>query len=245
LKLLISPINAFEADAAIQGGANIIDVKNPKEGALGANFPWVIREIKAVTPRNLEVSCTIGEAPLPGSMALAAFGAASLGVDYVKVGLKGVKTVDEAVAFLEQIRRAAKEANPQVKVVAAGYGDAQKIGALNPLLIPEVAHRAKVEVAMLDTSVKDGTTLFDNLTVEEIQKFVASAHGYGLQVALAGSLRKEQLSLIYTLDADIVGLRGAACTNSDRVGGEISATLVKSLVNTIKDAEAQAKTVRS
>ncbi|MCW4030341.1 MAG: hypothetical protein NWE92_11930 [Candidatus Bathyarchaeota archaeon] len=245
MKLLISPINAVEAQAAIQGGADIIDVKNPKEGALGANFPWVIREIKAMTPRNLEVSCTIGEAPLTGSMALAAFGAASLGVDYVKVGLKEAKNVDEAVAFLEQIRRAAKEANPQVKVVAAGYGDAQKIGALHPLLIPEIAHLAKVEVAMIDTSVKDGTTLFDNLTIEEIQKFVASAHGYGLQVALAGSLRKEQLPLIYKLGADIAGLRGAACTNNDRVDGEISATLVKNLVEMVKNAETQAKTVRS
>ena len=41
--LLISPINTKEAFEAIEGGADIVDVKNPSEGSLGANFPWVIR----------------------------------------------------------------------------------------------------------------------------------------------------------------------------------------------------------
>ena len=44
--LLISPINREEALESIKGGADIVDVKNPKEGSLGANFPWVIKEIR-------------------------------------------------------------------------------------------------------------------------------------------------------------------------------------------------------
>ena len=44
--LLISPINHEEALESIKGGADIVDVKNPKEGSLGANFPWVIKEIR-------------------------------------------------------------------------------------------------------------------------------------------------------------------------------------------------------
>ena len=43
--LLISPINHEEAIESIEGGADIVDVKNPKEGSLGANFPWVIKDI--------------------------------------------------------------------------------------------------------------------------------------------------------------------------------------------------------
>ena len=39
----------------------------------------------------------------------------------------------------------------------------QKVDAINPLLIPEIAYESKVDVAMLDTSVKDGKTLFDHL----------------------------------------------------------------------------------
>ena len=80
MKLLISPMNEKEAQEAIAGGADIIDVKNPAEGALGANYPWVIRRIREITPKNLEVSCTIGEVGNhPGAVSLAALGAASLG----------------------------------------------------------------------------------------------------------------------------------------------------------------------
>ena len=93
MKLLISPKNKTEAIEAIKGGANIIDVKNPSEGPLGANFPWVIKEIVDIVPKNIETSCTIGEMPkLPGSISLAARGAASIGVNYVKAGLSGLKT---------------------------------------------------------------------------------------------------------------------------------------------------------
>ena len=82
LKLLVSVVNKAEALYSINGGADILDVKNPKEGSLGANFPRVIKEVKEVTPKNLELSATIGDLPnLPGTASLAALGAAVSGVD--------------------------------------------------------------------------------------------------------------------------------------------------------------------
>ncbi len=240
LKLLISPINEKEASEAIAGGADIIDVKNPQEGALGANYPWVIRRIRDITPNKLAVSCTLGEVGnLPGSVSLAAFGAASLGVDYIKVGLYGIKTSGEAIFLLQNVRKAAKECNPKIKIAVAGYADAEKIGAIEPLLIPEIAHKSQVDVAMLDTSVKDGKNLFDHLTVEQLKKFVDSAHGFGLEAALAGSLRKQDLPKVYSLGTDIAGLRGAACTNSNRVTGQITRKLVSELVEFVRQAEMQ------
>jgi uncharacterized protein (UPF0264 family) len=240
LKLLISPMNEKEALEAIAGGAGIIDVKNPKEGALGANYPWVIKRITEVTPKNIEVSCTLGEVGnLPGSVSLAALGAASLGVDYIKVGLYGIKKPQEAIFLLKNVSRAAKECNPKIKIVVAGYADAEKIGAINPLRIPEIANKAQVEVAMIDTSVKDGKNLFDYLSPRELKKFVDLAHSFGLVAALAGSLRAKDLPVVYGLGADIAGLRGAACTKSNRVTGQITRKLVGELVEAVRQAETQ------
>jgi len=228
-------MNEKEAQEVIAGGADIIDVKNPAEGALGANYPWVIRRIREITPKNLEVSCTIGEVGNhPGSVSLAALGAASLGVDYIKIGLKGIKTAEEAIFLLQNVCKAAKECNPKIKIAVAGYADAEKIGVINPLLIPEIAYKAQVDVAMLDTSVKDGKSLFDHLTVEQLEKFVYSTHSFGLEIALAGSLRKQDLPIVYGLGADIAGLRGAACTNSNRVTGQITRKLVAELVEVVR-----------
>ena len=93
------------------------------------------KKIREITPKKIQVSCTIGEVPnLPGSMSLAAFGAASLGVDYIKVGLYGFKTAEEAIFLLQNVCKAAKECNPKIKIAAAGYADAQKIGAIDPIV---------------------------------------------------------------------------------------------------------------
>ena len=186
-----------EASEAIAGGADIIDVKNPREGALGANFPWVIKQIKEIAPKNVQVSCALGDVPnQPGSVSLAAFGAATLGVDYVKVGLHGFKTAEEAVYLLRNVAKAAKGCNPKIKVAAAGYADAQRIDGLDPLQIPEITSKAHVDVAMLDTAVKDGKSLFAFLSREQLEKFADASHRLGLEVAFAGSLRKEDLPVV-------------------------------------------------
>jgi (5-formylfuran-3-yl)methyl phosphate synthase len=237
LKLLISTINEQEAQEAIVGGADIIDVKNPFEGPLGASFPWVIKKIKESVAKPVLVSCTIGEMPKkPCSMALAAFGAASLGVDYVKVGLADLPTLNEAVLLLESITKAVKDCNPKIKVVAAGYADNENSGSLAPLLIPKAVFKAKADVAMIDTYQKDGKTLLDHLTEAELKKFVQSTHKFGLQAALAGSLTKEQVPKIYALNTDIVGLRGAACSNNNRLTGQVIKAKVLELSNLLKMA---------
>ena len=238
MKLLISPKNETEALEAIAGGADIIDVKNPKEGPLGANFPWVIKRIRQITPANIEVSCTLGEAPnLPGSMALAALGAATTGVNYIKVGLYGLKTPEEAVHLMRNITKAAKEYNPLIKVVASGYADAARISTVDPLLVPKIAHEAQADIAMLDTAIKDGKSLFNFLTETQLQQFVGTAHNYGLRAALAGSLQKEDLPAVCALGVDVVGLRGAACTLNDRVNGQITREKVQELAEIVKRAE--------
>lgn len=238
MKLLISPKNEAEAVEAAAGGADIIDVKNPDEGRLGASFPWIIRRVRQVTPANIEVSCTVGEAPnLPGSMALASLGAAATGVNYIKAGLFGLKTAEEAMYLMRNVAQAAKEYNPAVKVVVSGYADAVRVCTVDPMMVPKIAYEAKADVAMLDTAIKDGKNLFTFLTKPQLRSFVDEAHGYGLKVALAGSLQKTDLAEVYALGADVVGVRGAACTLSDRVNGQITREKVQELVEIVKQAE--------
>jgi uncharacterized protein (UPF0264 family) len=239
LKLLISPKDEKEALEAIAGGADIIDVKNPKEGALGANFPWIIRRIRELTPKNIEVSCALGEIPnLPGAMSLAALGAATTGVNYIKAGLAGPKTPEDALYLIQNVTQAIKDYNPSIKVVATGYADAERAGAVNPMLVPEIAYKANADVAMLDTAIKDGKNLFAFLPADQLKTFVAAAHDYGLKAALAGLLRKEDLAAVQASGADVVGMRSAACDNGDRLNGRVTREKVRELAEIIKQAEA-------
>jgi hypothetical protein len=238
LKLLISLTDEKEALEAIEGGADIIDVKNPKEGALGASFPWVIKRIREITPENIEVSCALGDLPnLPGAISLAALGAATTGVNYVKAGLCGLKTKEEAIYLMSGVTKVVGDYNSAIKVVATGYADSNRIDSIDPLLVPKIALEARAQVAMIDTAVKDGKNLFSFLTIEQLKSFVDAAHHLGLKAALAGALRKEDLPVIYALGADVVGLRGAACTDGDRIGGRVTRETVKALVETVKHAK--------
>lgn len=220
--LLISPINHEEALESIKGGADIVDVKNPKEGSLGANFPWVIKDIRELTPEDKLVSATLGDVPYkPGTVSLAAMGAHVSGADYIKVGLYGTKNYEEAVEVMENVVKTVKEVDPETIVVAAGYADAYRVGAVDPMEIPKVAKDAGCDLAMLDTAIKDGKTLFDFLDINQLEEFVEEAHGYGIKTALAGSIKKDQLKDLYDIGCDVVGVRGAACVGGDRNTGHI------------------------
>lgn len=202
---------------------------------MGASFPWTIRRVREIAPSYVEVSCTLGDLPnLPGSVALAALGAATTGIDYVKVGLGRVATKKDALFLLKNAVKAAQEYNPSIKVVATGYADAERAGSISPLLIPEVAVEAGANVAMIDTAVKDGSNLFMFLSNAKIMQIVEDAHAKGLKAALAGSLRKEQISSVYALRADIIGLRGAACTNGDRINGRVTQEKVDELKSIVR-----------
>lgn len=223
MKLLVSVVNKTEALDSIKGGAHIVDVKNPKEGSLGANFPRVIRQVNAVVPKNVEVSATIGDLPnLPGTASLAALGAAVSGVDYVKVGLFGVKTSEEATTLMNEVVRAVKEYDSGLKTIVAGYADFRYVGCVNPLKLPEVAHKAEADGVLVDVKIKNGkNNLFNFLTDEKIKEFVKNAHNHNLLAALAGSLDKQDIPRIYNLEADIIGVRGAVCSKKDRLAGKI------------------------
>ncbi len=231
MKVLISPTSLEEAEAVLAGGADIVDIKNPAEGSLGASFPWVIRDVAdLVRGRPITLSATLGDLPdKPGTAALAALGAIQAGARYIKAGLHGSRDYGRALAVMSAVARTCREADPGVLPVAAGYADYRRFGGLDPLTIVGVARDSGAALVMLDTAVKDGASLFDALSEAEIGGFLAAARGAGLATALAGSLRAGHLGALGRLGVDVVGIRGAVCRDGDRLT-RIDAGLVKEFV---------------
>ncbi|HPE64456.1 MAG TPA: (5-formylfuran-3-yl)methyl phosphate synthase [Methanothrix sp.] len=229
MRLLVSPINIKEAEAAMAGGADILDVKNPKEGSLGANFPWVIRSVAEVAGGKMPVSATIGDFDYkPGTASLAALGAAFSGADYIKVGLLKIQTQDEAGDMLGNIARSVKEFDAEKKLVAAAYSDFSRVGSISPMDLPEVAAECGADVVMVDTAVKDGKSTFEFMTESQIADFIDLGHDFGLDVAIAGTIKFEDLDLLKRVAPEIVGVRGAVC------GGDRSGQIKEELVRRMK-----------
>ncbi|MDI6886979.1 MAG: (5-formylfuran-3-yl)methyl phosphate synthase [archaeon] len=228
MKLLVSPRDVEEAKAVIRGNADIIDVKNPKEGSLGANFPWIIKAIKELVGKEkgdgIKLSAAIGDFDYkPGTASLAALGAASAGAEYIKVGLFKIKTRQEAIDLLIGVVKAVKGFDPTKKVVAAFYSDYKRINSLSPFEISGIGKEVDIDVAMVDTGIKDGRSTLEFLREAELKTFVSESKALGLETALAGSLTFGDLPAIKAINPDILGVRGMVCggNREDRVRPEL------------------------
>jgi (5-formylfuran-3-yl)methyl phosphate synthase len=226
VRLLVSVVSAEEAERAVAGGADIVDVKDPGEGALGAPAPRILCDVVQAVGGAAPVSVALGDLPdLPHTAALAARGAALSGAAYVKVGLRGVRDLDRAVAMMSAV---ADAVGPDVAVIAAAYADA---GALDPPALalgslPALVERAGIAGALVDTFVKDGRGLYAWLTESELTDLIDRTRRAGAVFGVAGQLRRGQLARI---DADVVGVRSAVCRGGDRAA-ELDADLVADAV---------------
>jgi (5-formylfuran-3-yl)methyl phosphate synthase len=226
VRLLVSVVSAPEARRALAGGADIIDVKDPSQGPLGAPSPRVLSEVVTEVGGAAPVSVALGDLPdLPHTAALAARGAALGGAAFVKVGLRGIATVDNAVALM---RAVADAVAPETAVIAAAYADAAALDppALAPEWLPDVVRRAGIAGALVDTFVKDGRGLYSWLSERELVDLIARTRGAGGHFAVAGQLTLGDLRRVET---DVVGVRSAVCRGGDRAA-ELDSELVAAAV---------------
>jgi uncharacterized protein (UPF0264 family) len=220
MQLLVSPSSIEEARHST--AADIIDVKKPSEGSLGANYPWVIREIKALSDK--PVSAAIGDFDyLPGRAALAAYGAACAGADYVKIGL-AFDGAREAREVIGAVAKAVKEHFPQKKVVIAAYSDYERMSSISPFEMAPIAAECGADFAMVDTGIKDGKSTFAFMDEAMLGEFTRKNRALGLGTALAGSLKFEDIDALKRIDPEIIGVRGMVC------GGDRNAAVREDLI---------------
>ncbi len=218
MKLLVSPVCVDEARLAVSAGCDIVDIKNVTEGSLGAQGPWVTQQVLSeLSGTGVAFSAALGDLPnKPGTAGLAAYAAARLGLDYIKAGLYGAKSHDDAFAMMTAVVRSIRMVSDDIKAVACGYADYKRFGGVPCDELVLASAKAGADVVMVDTAVKDGKTLFDALTIDQVEDFVDRGHAAGMTVALAGSITIEHMDILREIGPDIVGVRGAVCEGSDR-----------------------------
>ncbi|MDY6761494.1 MAG: (5-formylfuran-3-yl)methyl phosphate synthase [Candidatus Nanohaloarchaea archaeon] len=215
MKSLVTVKTPEEAANIADTPPDIIDIKNPGEGSLGAQPAHRIERIMDAAPSTASTSIAVGDVPhLPGTVSLAVHGALQYNPDYIKVGLKGPETIEDAIELL----RAASEGlnGSSTKLVAGGYADHKRFNSVNPVDLPTIATKSGADAVMIDTAEKDGKTLFDHTEPQTLQEIVEEAKQQNLTTAAAGSLDIEQVGKIRDIGFDIFGVRGAVCTGTDR-----------------------------
>lgn len=206
-RMLASVTGVEEAEVALSGGVDIIDLKDPSKGALGAAGIGTIRETVAYVAGRAPVSAVCGDLPMkPRVIVETAERVAATGVDYVKVGFF---TSEHAGACAEALAPLAARS----KLVAVLFADRGPDFGLLPIFA-----RSGFHGAMVDTADKANGRLLDHLPPERIPGFVGQARSLGLMAGLAGSLEAPDVPRLLRFGVDFLGFRGALCGGSGRAG---------------------------
>ncbi|WP_157269147.1 (5-formylfuran-3-yl)methyl phosphate synthase [Azohydromonas aeria] len=204
-RLLVSVRDVREALAAAAAGADLIDLKEPDAGALGAVPLHVVHEVVQAlraAGHAQPVSATVGD--FPAGAAREALlervrATAACGVDLVKVG---IARGDGTTALLAAL------AGSPAAVVPVFFADEGLDEALLAL-----ACWLRFPALMLDTADKRAGSLPDVLDAVALRHFIGRVRGAGKLAGVAGSLRLAHIPLVRELAPDIAGFRGAACAD--------------------------------
>lgn len=218
-RLLVSVRNVAEAQAALAGGADLIDVKEPANGPLGrADNPIIEKILESVAGRAL-VSAAGGELErhslrLPKGVSFAKFGLA---------GWRGRNWVEtlHAVLLLNGSGR-----------VAVAYADWDSCHAPPPEEVAVAAIEHRYAAFLIDTFQKTGSTLLDVVSIETIADLTHRCQSAGVAVALAGSLGIAEIERLRDIAPDWFAVRGAACEGGRN--GTISEVRVRELKSVLR-----------
>jgi uncharacterized protein (UPF0264 family) len=205
--LLASVRSSAEAKVAVLGGADIIDAKEPRRGALGSVAPHVLTAIVRAVGGQQPVSATIGDMPLdPEGVRAAALATSRAGADIVKIGIfEG--DLERTFAALRPLAREGR------RFVAVVFADR----APDLTRLVSLCAEAGFFGVMLDTADKTVGPLTAHLDATTLRAFVDHARRRGLQSGLAGSLQVADIPLLASLHPDYLGFR-SALTSSRRTG---------------------------
>ncbi|MCE9552462.1 MAG: (5-formylfuran-3-yl)methyl phosphate synthase [Planctomycetes bacterium] len=223
--LLISVRNLDEARLALAGGADVIDVKQPARGPLGAVDAAELRPVVEEMSRSAPISAALGELLDPRQR----LSPESLGgLSYAKFGLADCASQpDWADLWLAKTALFPLGVSP----VAVVYAD-PAAAAPPPREILAVAASAGAPVVLVDTFDKQRGNLLTHWTLDAVAQFVTQVQDEGLKIALAGSLDLDSIRQLLPLEPDFIAVRGAVCHGGR--AGAIELARVRSLASMMR-----------
>lgn len=209
--LLISVCTLDEAKIALAQGADIIDLKNPHAGALGALPLADIRSIVAhikLQPMTQKIltSATLGDLPMQAEQWLPQLDQViATGVGIIKIGFFATEDYEGCMQALLPYTQAGHQLIA-VMFAEITYPDS---------LLADIKQAGFLGV-MLDTQIKNGLSLFDHFSAKQAREFAKQVAAQSLLLGLAGSLRDSHLVAAKNLQPNFIGFRGGVCVANQR-----------------------------
>ncbi len=235
-KLLVSVRDAAEARTALAAGVDLIDVKEPHQGSLGAAAPEDIAAIAAVVGTQVPLSVACGELLDTRDVADVWSSGVLHGINYAKLGLAGCSLLDD---WPDRWQRALARLPSSVCPVAVAYADWRTCDAPSAESVLHHALQLRCRALLVDTFDKSAGNLLTQTTLEELKSLASQVRSHGLMFVLAGSLDQAAINTVASIDPDYIAVRGAVCRGGREgsVDGK-KVQEIKSLLSTACDTDA-------
>jgi (5-formylfuran-3-yl)methyl phosphate synthase len=210
-QLLVSVRSGPEARRALEGGASIIDIKEPSNGPLGKATADVWQEVCDEVGTEAPISVALGEiTEWNGFSSLNLRREFESRVFYRKLGLAGAPA-DWRTICSGLWRSTAAEFEPGW--IAVVYADWRNARAPDPDSVLKTAlGSAMVAGVLVDTWSKGQHAVLGPEWINLARRIRAA----GKLLALAGGLTLESIPSLARFAPHIVAVRGAACSGGDR-----------------------------
>jgi uncharacterized protein (UPF0264 family) len=212
--LLVSVRDAAEAELALAGGADVIDIKEPHRGSLGAADANVIASVVAMVAGRAPISVAAGELvdwPPRDFRSLAAGFAP--GASFIKFGLAGCSAISDWQARWQGTCESCLGTASPVAVV---YADWTSAAAPAPDEILSQARLFGCQALLVDTWDKSSGDLFGHWPASQLADFGSQVRSAGMHLVLAGSLQIAALPLALRCQPSLIAVRGAVCEGDRR-----------------------------
>jgi uncharacterized protein (UPF0264 family) len=239
MRLLVSVRDPEEAGAALAGGADIVDAKEPALGPLAPVSGAALQAICAAVPLTVPLSVALGDAhPLDLTDVVSAVGPLQRrsGLFFKAAIVSGSPQEAE-----EGIRAACRRLEQRVDrpvLVVARYVDGPS-GAADLMRWVEVCAVAGAGGLLLDTCRKDGPGLFGSVGIRALAALRRHAARHGTWLAVAGSVAIGDLGWLARVRPHIVGVRGAVCDGGRT--GKLSLERVRQLQQALASISLRAR----
>jgi uncharacterized protein (UPF0264 family) len=204
-KLLVSVRNVDEARDALAGGADLIDIKEPARGSLGAAHPQTWEMIRREIGSRRPLSVALGEL---SSLRNGDVTSIPVGIAFAKIGLAGCGFVDN---WHEPWTQSFEQFPNEVQPVAVVYSDWREARAPEPLDVVRRAAKANCRMLLIDTFEKSNGTSIKDFGRQQLEDIVAAARLRGLKIVLGGSITTSILPFVLEARPDYVAVRGSVC----------------------------------
>jgi len=220
-KVLGSIKDLSEAKLLLKTDIDIIDLKDPSNGALGRLSNDDINNIVKYVANKKLTSSTVGD--LPNNIEIIKKNVdeiSSTNVNFIKIGV-----------YKKEYIKTLCDIKSCKKLIAVFFAD---------IFLPSSKDIKKLKNSsfsgvMIDTSNKKSGNLLDHVSYSDIGDFLKIAKNFKLLTGVAGSINETHLDELIKLNPDYMGFRGALCEISSIRNSNISTKNVNHILDIIKN----------